>query len=85
MSQGRFNQWLNHYDWFDGELPRQEIVQVLWSDPDGRFPPDPEFCPKHRGTCQPLLDTAPRHDVNLGPNREERRRAKYGHGKRRRR
>jgi hypothetical protein len=83
--RGRFNQWLHHYDQLGEGPPVPDIVQVLWPDKAGRFPTDPGFCPEHRPTCQPLLDVAPRHNVNTGSNREQRRRAKYGHGKRRRR
>jgi hypothetical protein len=81
--RGRFDQWLEYYRWAGGELPRRDAIQVLLADTTGRFPPDPEFCTTHRGTCQPLLDDEPRHDVNSGSNREQRRRAKHGHGKRR--
>jgi hypothetical protein len=81
---GRFAHWVRYYDWVGDEPPRREALQVLW-DKDGRYPPDPDFCPVHGTSCQPLLDGAPRHNVNTGSNREQRRRAKYGHGKRRRR
>jgi hypothetical protein len=79
---GRFDQWLRFYSWVGGEPPVAEALQVLW-DKDGRWPPDPDFCAVHGPDCQPLLDEAPRHNVNIGSNREQRRRAKYGHGKRR--
>jgi len=80
--QGRFDQWRRYYDRFGSEPAERVAVQVLWQDREGRFPPDPEFCPTHEGTCQPLLDGARRHDAHRGPNREERRRSKHGHGKR---
>lgn len=83
--KGRFNQWLNYYDWLAGDRPPRRAVQLLWAGASGAFPPDPEFCRDHGGRCQPLLDEAPRHDVNTGGNREQRRRAKYGHGQRKRR
>jgi hypothetical protein len=79
---GRFGQWVRYYRWLGGEPPIADAVQVLW-DKDGRFPPDPVFCPVHGADCQPLLDGAPRHNVNTGSNQEQRRRAKYGHAKRR--
>jgi hypothetical protein len=82
-THGRFNQWLNYYDRLGEEPPVPDAVQVLWPM-GGLFPPDPEFCTKHRGACQPLLDREPRHDVHTGLNREQRRQAKRGHGKRRR-
>jgi len=81
---GRFDQWLDYYDRL-GEKPLiPDVVQVLWPDKSRLFPTDPDFCPEHRPTCQPLLDVAPHHNVHIGPNREERRRAKRGHGNRRR-
>jgi hypothetical protein len=79
-THGRFNGWLNHFDRLGEVPPAPAAVQVLWPM-DGRFPPDPEFCIRHVNACQPLLDAAPRHDVHSGPNREERRRGKRGHGK----
>jgi hypothetical protein len=80
--QGRFDHWLRYHRWAGDEPPIREAVQVLW-DKDGRFPPALDFCPVHGPDCQPLLDEAPRHNVNIGSTREQRRRAKYGHGKRR--
>jgi hypothetical protein len=82
--QGRFDEWLRYYAWLGDETLEPAAVQVLWANINGHFPLDPEFC-VHGGRCQPLLDGAPRHNVNTGSNREQRRRAKYGHGKRRRR
>ena len=61
--RGRFDHWLRYYGWAGDPPPIREAVQVLW-DIDGRYPPDRDFCPAHRGTCQPLLDEPPRHDVN---------------------
>jgi hypothetical protein len=84
-SRGRFDQWLRYYEWLGQEPPAPDAVQVVWPDSAGRFPPDPTFCGLHVGDCQPLLDGAPRHNVNIGSNRQQRRRARYGHGKRRRR
>jgi hypothetical protein len=46
--EGRFNQWLNYYDRLGDEPPIPKAVQVLWPDADGRFPPDPMFCPRAR-------------------------------------
>jgi hypothetical protein len=80
--RGRFDEWLKYYAWVGGEAPAREALQLLWSDRQGRFPPDPDFCCAPALECQPLLDGVPRHNVNTGSNREQRRRAKYGHGKR---
>ena len=77
--QGRFDQWIRYYDAL-GSMPDRDVLQVVWADPDGRFPDDGNFHGE-----QALLDAAPRHNVNAGPNREARRRGKYGHGTRRRR
>ncbi|MEY2458368.1 MAG: hypothetical protein QOG30_198 [Acidimicrobiaceae bacterium] len=84
-NRGRFEQWVRYYGFHGGEPAERMAVQVLWRDRNDLFPTDPEFCPAHRGSCQPLLDEAPRHDVHTGLNREQRRQAKRGHGKRRRR
>jgi len=78
--KGRFNGWLNYYGALDHELPDPDVLQVVWADTAGRFPDHPDFDGE-----QALFDTVPRHDVNIGMNREQRRRAKYGHGKRKRR
>jgi hypothetical protein len=84
--QGRFDWWFQYYAWAGGS-PRAEpeAIQVLWPDEEDRFPPDPEFCIPHGGQCQPLLDREPRHNVNTGSDRTQRRRRRYGHGKRPRR
>jgi len=84
-ARGRFDQWVRFYDWAGVEPPAQRAIQVLWPNSYGEFPTGgPEFCTTHRGACQPLLDDEPRHNVHSGTNREQRRRAKHGHGKRRR-
>ncbi|HEV3226318.1 MAG TPA: DUF4262 domain-containing protein [Acidimicrobiales bacterium] len=83
--RGRFNGWLSYYDWLGEDLPSPDALQVLWPNKAGRFPPDPDFCLQHGDACQPLLDGVPRHDVNRGGNRQQRRRRKHGHGKRGRR
>lgn len=82
--QGRFDWWLRYYAWAGGEPPSRQALQLLWSDAEGRFPPHPDFCCGLPRQCQPLLDGIPRHNVNGGPSREERRRHKYGRGKGRR-
>ena len=74
---GRFANWVAYYDWLGGEPPARKAIQVLWRSGDGRFPPDPQFCP-HHPSCQPVLDGAPTHDVHRGVNREERRRRQHG-------
>ena len=83
--QGRFDQWLRYYTWAGGELPPQRALQVLVPNNAGGYPDEPDFCFRHNNRCQPLLDEAPRHNVNTGENREARRRRKWGHGQRRRR
>src|SRR4051794_39191163 len=80
---GRFDQWIRYYEWAGGEPSTRDAIQVLWPNSIGEFPTGPDFCDVHGGSCQPLLDGAPRHNVNTG-SRQQRRRARYGHGKRRR-
>jgi len=74
--KGRLDSWLRYYRALGGEPPFERALQVVWADEGGRFPDDPDFVGD-----QELYDTAPRHNVNTGMNRRDRRRAKYGHGK----
>lgn len=39
--------------------PHYRALQLVWSDPAGRFPWDPAFDPKYR-PLQPVLDATPR-------------------------
>jgi hypothetical protein len=79
-AKGRFDAWLEYYRAVGGEPPPLDIVQVVWADREGRFPEHLAF-----DGDQALFAQAPRHNVNTGMNRKQRRRAKYGHGKRERR
>lgn len=80
---GRFDHWKRFYDWVGGDLPHADAVQVIWADVNGNFPPGADFCPAHRGSCQPLFDVVPERNVHSVLSREDRRRAKRARGRHR--
>jgi hypothetical protein len=77
---GRFAMWVNYYGerGARGELPpAPDAVQILWSNDDGVFPPDRDFCDVHR-ECQPVLSVLVADDVHRPPGRPRGRRKRKG-------
>lgn len=62
-SHGRFDGWKAYYGWLGHKPSTQEAVQIVWSNDEWRYPPDPGFCIAH-DDCQPLLSAPAHRDVN---------------------